>query len=186
MGSTRMMATGHKHMISAGHPLATQAGLEILEAGGNAVDAGVAAAMVLGVVQSDLVNFAGVAPIMVREPTDGKVTTISGLGRWPKKADIDFLIQNYGGHVPEGILRMIVPGAPDAFITALEKFGTISFGEAARGAIQAAEDGFIMHELMAQSIRRMKKNTHATHPLGKSIYQIIMFQSLVIFSYSQI
>ena len=40
MGSTRMMATGHKHMISAGHPLATQAGLEILEAGGNAVDAG--------------------------------------------------------------------------------------------------------------------------------------------------
>ena len=101
MGSSRMMATGHKHMISAGHPLATQAGLEILEAGGNAVDAGVAAAMVLGVVQSDLVNFAGVAPIMVREPVDGKVITISGLGRWPKKADIDFLIQNHGGHVPE-------------------------------------------------------------------------------------
>ena len=169
MGSTRMMATGHKHMISAGHPLATQAGLEILEAGGNAVDAGVAAAMVLGVVQSDLVNFAGVAPIMVREPDNGKVTTISGLGRWPKKADIDFLIQNHGGHVPEGILRMIVPGAPDAFITALEKFGTISFGEAARGAIQAAGGGFIMHDLMAQSIRENEEK-YRRHPSTREIY----------------
>ena len=83
MGSTRLMATGHKHMISAGHPAATQAGLNVLEAGGNAVDAGVAAAMVLGVVQSDLVNFAGVAPIMIRDPSDGKVITITGLGRWP-------------------------------------------------------------------------------------------------------
>lgn len=169
MGSTRMMATGHKHMISAGHPLATQAGLEILEAGGNAIDAGVAAAMVLGVVQSDLVNFAGVAPIMVREPVNGKVTTISGLGRWPKKADIDFLIQNHGGHVPEGILRMIVPGAPDAFVTALEKFGTISFSEAAHGAIRAAEGGFIMHELMAQSIRENEEK-YRKYPSTRQIY----------------
>ena len=169
MGRTRLMATGHKHMISAGHPAAAQAGLNILEAGGNAVDAGVAAAMVLGVVQSDLVNFAGVAPIMIREPSDGKVTTMTGLGRWPKKADIDVLIKDHGGHVPEGVLRMIVPGAPDAFLTALEKFGTISFKDASRGAVQAAEDGFIMHELMAQSIRENEEK-YRRWPSTKEIY----------------
>jgi gamma-glutamyltranspeptidase/glutathione hydrolase len=169
MSSTRLMAEGHTHMISAGHPIAAQAGLEILESGGNAIDAGVAAAMVLGVVQSDLVNFAGVAPIMVREPINGKVTTISGLGRWPRKADIDLLIKEHEGHVPEGILRMIVPGAPDAFITALEQFGTMSFKEVSRGAVQAAEGGFIMHKLMAETIRDNEEN-YRRWPPTKEIY----------------
>ncbi len=54
-----------RHAISAGHYLAATAGFAILEAGGNAIDAGVAAGIALGVLQSDLVNVAGVAPIMI-------------------------------------------------------------------------------------------------------------------------
>ena len=153
MSNTRLMAQGHKHMASGGHPLATQTSLAILEAGGNAVDAAVAGAMVLGVVQSDLVNFAGVAPIMVRDPNTTKVMTISGVGRWPKNTDINYLINEHNGQVPEGILRSIIPAAPDAFLTALEHFGSMSFKDVAGGAIQAAEDGFIMHKLMAETIQ---------------------------------
>ena len=57
------MITGARHMISAGHYLATQAGHAVLEAGGNAVDAGVAAGIALGVVHSDQVQCSGVAPV---------------------------------------------------------------------------------------------------------------------------
>lgn len=169
MSSTRPTIQGNTHMVSAGHPLAAQAGFAILEAGGNAVDAGVASAMTLGVVQSDLVNFAGVAPIMIRQPDTGEVVTISGLGRWPRAADIDHLVREHDGHVPHGMLRTIVPGAPDAFITALEHYGTMSFGEVARGAIRAAREGFIMHELMAQTIREHEEE-YRRWPSNREIY----------------
>ena len=59
------MITGARHMISAGHYLATEAGHAVLEAGGNAVDAGVAAGIALGVVHSDQVQFSGVAPMII-------------------------------------------------------------------------------------------------------------------------
>lgn len=59
------MITGARYMISAGHYLATEAGHAILQAGGNAIDAGVAAGLALAVVHSDQVQFPGVAPILV-------------------------------------------------------------------------------------------------------------------------
>jgi gamma-glutamyltranspeptidase / glutathione hydrolase len=54
-----------QHAIAAGHYLAATAGFDILQAGGNAIDAGCAAGIALGVLQSDLVDVAGVAPIMI-------------------------------------------------------------------------------------------------------------------------
>jgi len=77
---------GTTHMAVAGHYLAALAAYEILEAGGTAADAGVAAGLCMGVVQSDLVNIAGVAPILICEP-GGKVISIAGLGTWPAAAD---------------------------------------------------------------------------------------------------
>ena len=79
----RPVIRGHKHGIVAGHYLAAQAGFAILEAGGNAIDAGCAAGIALGVVHSDLVNVAGVAPIILYSAKTGQVETISGLGTWP-------------------------------------------------------------------------------------------------------
>jgi gamma-glutamyltranspeptidase/glutathione hydrolase len=76
--------TGTRHMIVAGHYLATQAGHAVLEAGGNAVDAAVAAGIALGVVHSDQVNVAGVAPIIVHMAESGETVTIAGLGPWPE------------------------------------------------------------------------------------------------------
>ena len=71
-------------MISAGHYGAAHAGFCILEAGGNAVDAGVAAGICLGVLQTDIVNVAGVAPIMLWLADRREVVTIDGLGVWPR------------------------------------------------------------------------------------------------------
>jgi len=63
MPTYRPAITGSRHMISAGHYSAAHAGFQILEAGGNAIDAGVAAGIAVSVLQTDRVNFAGVAPI---------------------------------------------------------------------------------------------------------------------------
>ena len=83
MLSYRPTVYGSRHAISAGHYLGAAAGFAILEAGGNAVDAGCAAGIAIGVVQPDIVNVAGVAPIIVRM-ADGTVETIAGLGHWPR------------------------------------------------------------------------------------------------------
>lgn len=149
MHAYRPTITGSRHMISAGHHAAAHAGFTMLEAGGNAIDAGVAAGIALGVLHTDLVNFAGVAPMMIYLAEKREVVTIDGLGTWPRAADINVFIRQYGGKMPPGILRTVIPAAPYAWITALERYGTMGFGEVAQAAIRFARDGFAMHWLMA-------------------------------------
>src|SRR3954449_11697223 len=146
-GGSPMTATAHntahrpaiavtQHAISAGHYLAATAGFDILQAGGNAIDAGFAAGIALGVLQSDLVDVAGVAPIMIYLADQQEVVTIAGLGPWPRGLDPQLFMREHGGKIPKGILRTVVPAAPDAWITALRRFGTMSFGEVAEAAIR--------------------------------------------------
>src|SRR5262249_28573085 len=134
----RPVIMGTRHMVVAGHYLAAHAGFQVLEAAGNAVDAGVAAGIALGVLQSDLVNVAGVAPIILYLADRREVVTISGLGGWPRAASLELFRQRYGGQIPEGVLRTVVPGAPDAWITALERYGTMGIGDVAAAAIRFA------------------------------------------------
>lgn len=139
-------------MAVAGHYSAAHAAFSILESGGNAVDAGVAAGIALGVLQSDLVNVAGVAPILIYSVGRREVLTISGLGTWPRAVTPDLFQKRYGGKIPVGVLRAVVPAAPDAWITALEHFGTMSFGDCAAAAIRFAGQGFPMYGLMSEMI----------------------------------
>src|SRR5262245_26212352 len=152
MSSYRPAIMGTHHIIASGQQHATMAGYAILEAGGNAVDAGVCAGIALGVVESTYVSFAGVAPIAIYLADTGQVVTISGLGGWPKAASCELFRQQHGGAIPRGILRTVVPAAPDAWITALQKYGTMSFSEVARAAIRLAADGFPMYPFMAKTI----------------------------------
>ena len=96
MPSTRPTLYGSRHAVSAGHYLAAAAGFAILEAGGNAIDAGCAAGIALAVLHPDEVNIAGVAPIMIRTG-QGKVVTIAGLGHWPKRLPADLFMREHGG-----------------------------------------------------------------------------------------
>jgi gamma-glutamyltranspeptidase/glutathione hydrolase len=152
MKAHRPTIMGTRHMVAACQYLAAEAGFKILEAGGNAIDAGVAAGISLGVVQPEYVNFAGVAPIIIYSAADDRVFTIPGLGTWPKAIARDHFKTHYAGRIPQGILRTVVPAAPDAWITALERFGTMSFGDVARSAIGFARDGFPVYPLMSEII----------------------------------
>ena len=148
----RARALSNRHMVVSGNYHATQVGMNILESGGNAIDAGVAAGIALGITNCDQVNFGGVAPIMVRMSDNGKVMTIAGLGWWPKAADIEYFIKEHNGKMPPGIRRTVIPAAPDAWITALKLYGTMTFGEVAEGAKRLARDGYPATTLNAELI----------------------------------
>ena len=141
-------------MLAGGHYLAAQTGLMILEAGGNAIDARVAAGLTLNVVEPQMCCFTGVAPIMIYLGRERRLVTIDGLGTWPRRASCELLERIGGDCVPEGILQTVVPGAPDAWLTALELHGTMSFADAVSTAIRYARDGFVTDPMMALTIKR--------------------------------
>ncbi len=144
---------GHHHVVSAGHELAALAAFEALENGGNAIDAGVAAILTLGVVYSDQVSVAGVAPMIVRLAATGEVVTIAGVGGWPRALDADAFIARHGGTIPLGVRRTVVPAAPDACIQALERWGTMCFRDVAARAVRYAAEGFPRHPVMLDYVR---------------------------------
>jgi gamma-glutamyltranspeptidase/glutathione hydrolase len=167
--TTRPEIMGRRHMVSAGHYLAAGAAFQILEAGGNAIDAGVAGGLAIGILESDLVSCGGVAPIIVYVAETQQVVTISGLGIWPKKADITYFQRHHNGKIPGGLMRTVVPAAPDAWLTALERYGTMSFADCARAAIRFAREGFPMYPLMAEILHE-KQETYRRFPDTAKIF----------------
>ena len=139
--SYRPPIMGVTHMVSAGHYLAAAAGYRILEDGGNAIDAGVASGIAINVTRPNDTNFGGVAPIIIYHAASDTVVTISGLGRWPRAASIEYFNEHAGGEIPMGILRSVVPAAADAWMTALEKYGTMSFEQVVTPSVELAEKG---------------------------------------------
>ena len=139
--SARSAFIGTSHAISTAHYLSTAAGNHILELGGNAVDAGVAAGVAMNTVMPYLTSFGGVAPIIIHM-AGGEDFTISGVGRWPKDHSLAEHRRRWGEAIPNGISPVVVPAAPDAWMTALERFGTLTLGQVLEPSIQFAEKGF--------------------------------------------
>ncbi len=153
-GAYRPAVMGARAMVSSTHYLATAAGVEILKAGGNATDAGVAAGLCINVLEPHLTTFGGVAPIMTYDATTRRVETISGLGRWPAAISIDWYRQRFGGTMPEGIARTVTPAAAGAWLDALARHGTLTFAEVAAPAIALAEGGFPLYPRLADTFAR--------------------------------
>ncbi len=142
---------GRHHAVSTTHALATEAGARILRTGGNAIDAGVAAGMALAVVERHVADLGGVAPIIVHRPGMDVPETIDGLGRWPAALDLPTYLQRYGGDMPEGIPRAVTPAAVDAWLTALERHGTLRLEEVLDPALELTQ-GFPVYPRLAEAI----------------------------------
>ena len=149
-GARRPNVMARHHVVVSGHYYASLAGLQILEAGGNAIDAGVATGLAIDVLESQFVGFGGVAPVMVHLGDRNETHVISGVGVWPKAARIEYFQQSCRGTIPDGLLQTVVPAAPSIWIAALERFGTMSFGEVAAAAIRFARDGFPTYPFFAE------------------------------------
>jgi gamma-glutamyltranspeptidase/glutathione hydrolase len=143
---------GRNAGVSAGHPLTTAAALEILQQGGNAFDAGVAALLVGGVVEQDLYAIGGEALILVYPESEGKVTSINGQGWAPASANIDEYLARSKTLRGQGLDASVVPGAFHAALTVLERWGTMSFETVAKRAIEHAELGFPLRPRTTRSI----------------------------------
>jgi len=167
--SWRPTVIGKRYAVACGHYLAAAAAVRILERGGNAVDAGVAAAMALAVVQPDIVSFSGVAPTLVYRRKERKVQAIAGLGYWPAKTDVERLKKEGNGAIPDGLLRTVMPAAPATHIVALSRFGTISFEEAATPAYELARDGFAAYPVFVRHFEKYHAN-YRRWPSSAALY----------------
>lgn len=161
----RPVVRGKRGVVAGGQPLSVEAGLRILQRGGNAVDAGVATILAASVIEFSHFSFGGEVPILIKLKGQ-KVVVIEGMGQAPMKATREFFInrgQNEsattmgsarrGGLIPStGPLSATVPAVLDACITALDQFGTKTLAEVMEPAIQLA-DGFPIDELRVQYIR---------------------------------
>jgi gamma-glutamyltranspeptidase/glutathione hydrolase len=147
---------GRSAGVSTGHPLTTAAAVEILLQGGNAFDAGVAALLVGGVVEQDLYGFGGESLVLVYPRADRRVTSVVGQGWAPRAATIDWYRSRGKTLAGEGLDPAVVPGAPHAALTVLERWGTMTLAQVARAAIAHARDGFALRPRTAQTIERQR------------------------------
>jgi gamma-glutamyltranspeptidase/glutathione hydrolase len=169
---------GTREMIGAGNSMEVEAGYRMLEQGGNAVDAGVAATLAAAVTEQDHFGLGGEMPLLVK--MNGKpVVVVSGIGVAPKKATVAYYEsrpvepwEEAGRHRPpipgQGIRAAITPGMIDGLLLALETFGTKSFAEVAAPAIEDA-DAFPATEIFSNTLG-MFQPTIALWPVSKQFY----------------
>jgi len=141
--TTRPELAGNFGMAASTHWLATGAAMAILEGGGNAFDAAVAAAFVLHVVEPHNNGPAGDVPILLRTGRDGPVEVLCGQGPAPAGATIAHYRAEGLDLIPRsGLLAAVVPGAMPAWLVLLRDRGTRPLAEVAAPAIAYARDGW--------------------------------------------
>jgi gamma-glutamyltranspeptidase/glutathione hydrolase len=127
-GADSWQATGTRGAVVAGGGEAVAAGMEILQSGGNAIDAAVATILALSVTDARAFCFGGEVPIMVYDAQRRVVEVIAGQGAAPRLATREYF-EKRGGIPAKGIEPAAVPAALDACLTALDRFGTRTFAE---------------------------------------------------------
>jgi len=151
-GRSVVMAAGA--MVATSQPMATAAALQILRRGGNAMDAAVAASATLSVTEPLSTGIGGDCFLLYYEAATGELHALNGSGRAPGRATPDALLASGMTTVPErGILSVSVPGAVDAWQTAVERFGRCDFGALLEPAIDYAENGFAVTPVIAGTWR---------------------------------
>jgi len=135
------------------HPLASQAGYEVLRSGGNAVDAAVSMAAILAVVRPHMNSVGGDALSLFYEADTGQVTALNASGAAGVVATPSFFTdQGMTRMPPAGAASVTVPGAVSAWAAALAKYGTMTLAEALEPAILIAEEGFMVSTTLAEDL----------------------------------
>ncbi|WP_282160043.1 gamma-glutamyltransferase [Ulvibacterium marinum] len=153
--ATRSEVLAQNGMVATSHPLATQIGLDILKKGGNAIDAAIAANAALGLMEP---TGCGVGGDLFAIVWDGKTQKLYGLnasGRSPKNLTLDYFEKEGLEKIPAlGPLPVSVPGAVDGWFELHGKFGSKPMTELLAPAIDYAEKGFPLTELIAFYMQR--------------------------------
>src|SRR5215470_18219747 len=149
-GKTRSAVRAMNGMVATSQPLASAAGFRILQQGGNAVDAAVAAAATLCVVEPMMVSPGGDLFAIVWDAKRKELKGINASGRSPQAISIDELKRRGVNQMPaDGIYTVTVPGAVDGWAKLLERYGTMKLDRVLQPAIEYAERGFPVTDVIA-------------------------------------
>ena len=160
-GRSEVMA--RNGLVATSQPLAAQAGLDVLRKGGNAIDAAVAAAAVLNLVEPMMEGMAGDLFAIIYTAKDHKLHAINASGMAPGGQTLKFMNDhgykwdpkniNPGSGMPKGVLSVTVPGAAWGWQEVLDKYGTMKFKDVLEPAASYAEKGFPISERIANDWR---------------------------------
>jgi gamma-glutamyltranspeptidase/glutathione hydrolase len=162
-------------MVATSHPQAALTAIEVMRAGGTAVDAAVAACALLGVIEPQSTGIGGDCFALVQPKGEGKIVAYNGSGRAPKAATPEWYLERDIKSIPLTSAHAVtVPGAVDAWATILRDHGRLGLDRLLQPAIKAAEEGYVVAPRIAfdwkNQFEKLKKGTNAERyllPHGK-------------------
>ncbi|WP_299361787.1 gamma-glutamyltransferase [Winogradskyella sp.] len=153
--ATRSEVLGQNGMVATSHPLATQIGLDVLKNGGNAIDAAIAANAALGLMEPTGCGIGGDLFAIVWDAKTKKLYGLNASGRSPQDLTLAYFEEQGMSKIPSlGPLPVSVPGAVDGWFELHKKFGSKPMTEILAPAIDYAEKGFPLTELIAWYMQR--------------------------------
>ena len=150
-GTWRPAILSDNGMVASGHPLASETGVQMLRAGGNAIDAALASWAVQGLVEPEMTGLGSDMFIMIYLAKTREVKFINASGFAPMRATADFY-KSKGGLPSRGILSATVPGAVGGLELAAKNYGTKSLAEILEPAARMAERGFPVTQGLANAL----------------------------------
>ncbi len=173
--SRRSMVVARRGMVASSNPLASQAGLRVLQRGGNAADAVVATAAVLNVTEHASTGVGGDCFALFFDATTKRITALNGSGRAPAALTVDLLREQGHSEMPVRHAHAVtVPGTVAGWHDLLERHGRMTLGDVLEDAIHYAHDGYPVHPVFgqawqsAEAFLRASPNTEDYLPGGKA------------------
>jgi gamma-glutamyltranspeptidase/glutathione hydrolase len=148
--ANRTVVAGRNAVVCSGHPLASMAGMTVLQHGGTAVDGAIAVAAALGVVEPNMSGLGGDGFIMVYDAASGRLRVMNATGPAPAKATREAYLAS--GIPAKGILSVSVPGLVSGWLQAHAAYGRLSLGNVVGPAVDLAAHGFPISRKLAQAI----------------------------------
>jgi gamma-glutamyltranspeptidase/glutathione hydrolase len=166
LGVYRPGVPGIHGLVTAGHPLAAMAGLQVLLKGGNAIDAAVAVGTTLNMMEPQMNGVGGNGFMTIYDKKSNRVFSLSMAGATPKALKAEAMTPET---LNAGIDAGIVPGNFGGYLTALQRFGTMSVAETFGSAIDYAEHGYPIDPTLATAIARSQRNL-AKYPTTAKVF----------------
>ena len=170
--STRSEVIAENGMVATSHPLTTQVGIDILKNGGNAIDAAIAANAAIGLMEPTGNGIGGDLFAIIWIEKDKKLYGLNASGRSPKNLTLDYFKNNKFSEIPAyGPLPVSVPGCVDGWFEMHEKFGSTPMHDILQPAIEYADNGFPVTELVSYYMKKASKNFDI-YPNFKETYYV--------------
>ena len=170
--STRSEVIASNGMVATSHPLASQVGIDILKNGGNAIDAAIAANAAIGLMEPTGNGIGGDLFAIIWIEKEKKLYGLNASGRSPSDLDLDFFKTNNYSSIPAyGPLPVSVPGCVDGWFELNERFGSMKMSDILKPAIDYAENGFPVTELVSYYME-LASNNFIKYPNFKETYFI--------------